>query len=159
MQGDTPHAYSEDQQALRAFKDALAAVWGALERAGERGAEFFEEVERAEQAYACLQELAPARRPVEERIDEFLDPSHRPERMTLVYLLADLDYEYYLREHLAEGIPLNPPRGLSVLTETERERWANWNFAHNVSIALLERLEPAYDVSYYWPPGSEPPGV
>lgn len=151
--------YSEDQQALRAFKDALAAVWGALERTGIRGEEFYEEVAKAERAYALVQELAPARKSIEKRIDEFLSPSQRPDRMTLVYLLADLDYESYLREHLVGGIPLNPPHGLSALTKAERKRWANRNFSHRVSIELLERLGPAYDVSYYWPPGSEPPGV
>lgn len=157
MESDTPHnAYSEDQQALRAFKDALAAVWGALKRTGVRGEEFFEEVEKAEQAYARVQEFAPQARPVHERVDEFLDEDEMPDRMTLVFLLADLDYENHLREHWVEGLPLNMPRGLS---EEERKRRRNWDLVYDVRMALLDRLGPAYDVSYYWPPGSEPPGV
>lgn len=151
--------YSENQQALRAFKDTLAAVWGDLERTGVRGEEFFEEVEKAEQAYARVQELAPEARAVHDRVDEFLNRGEMPDRMTLVFLLADLDYEDHLREHLVEGRPSRTQNQLWKLTDEEAERQLEWDRLYDLRIALVDRLDPAYDVSYYWPPGSEPPGV
>jgi hypothetical protein len=68
-----------------------------------------------------------------------------PSRRALVHMLAELDYFF----RLATGYG----RVYDIPYLTDKERAAEHGSRYDLSLKLYDELEPAFDVSFSWPPG------
>ena len=161
MKDHWPTHASDEERSLRIFKDALMNYsiekpWTFLSSEQERATELA--VSKVENAYARVREYTPSElegnnAPTYEEVlatlrrakDSKACEGALSSRRVLVHMLAGLDF-YFHKVTCGYG------RVYDIPYLTDEERTAENGLRHDLLITLYDKLEPAFDVAFTWPP-------
>lgn len=146
---------SAEEQAFRAFKDALShglvAALDTIFAGQDEGAEGRTR-ERVRGAYSRVWEFRPRELEPEDTtltapgiLRALRSGKGCPSRRVLVHVLAELDYYFF-------EVSCGKDRVFDMPELTDEERAAEHGTRHDLMLALYHELEPAFDTSLSWPP-------